>query len=128
VGVVDPIKNDGIIKGMKHEVVAYLNRMGQLYYLARSVEEEGLIPRTSRFIIFRHKQAAHRGTDCPKKSDDSEELKHLNRVFSWQSVFIDRRLVFQYVSFDKSKNSLHFDLLEEHAEILKEAQDLLDVI
>lgn len=63
-----------------HEVVAYLNRVGQFYYFGKSVLVRGLlragkrelkdqIPSLISSLPFRHKITAHRSIDFPKECD-----------------------------------------------------------
>jgi hypothetical protein len=61
---------------LRHEIVAYLNRMGQFYYFVKSrfVTERisgaiELIPIISKFILLREKHTAHRSIDWPRKED-----------------------------------------------------------
>jgi hypothetical protein len=61
---------------MRHEAVAYLNRMGQFHSFARSrfVEEvlgdgESLLPSFRTLKIFRDKHAAHRSMDDPRRAE-----------------------------------------------------------
>jgi hypothetical protein len=59
-----------------HEVNAYLNRLGQFYYFTQSdlvkrvlVDPVVTIPIIRKFVVFRHKYAAHRSIDMPRKED-----------------------------------------------------------
>ncbi len=65
---------------MRHDVVAYLNRIGQLYAFLTSrlmlnfgfaVERDA--PTFHRIIIFRHKYSAHRSLDSPRGETDHEK-------------------------------------------------------
>jgi len=56
-----------------HEVVAYLNRLGQFHYFIFSPfvkkncpTAESLAPTIEKFLIFRRKHSAHRSIDCPQ--------------------------------------------------------------
>jgi len=64
-----------------HEAVAYVNRMGQLYYFAKSdlvVRATGnalaSIPTIQKYIVFRNKHSAHRSIDSPRAESDHEQL------------------------------------------------------
>jgi len=73
-----------------HEVVAYLNRVGQFRYFAKSrfvatavPSVDALIPKISRFMIFRDKHTAHRSIDAPRKKDTEDaKLSHARAVTS----------------------------------------------
>jgi hypothetical protein len=61
-----------------HEVVAYLNRLGQLYYffngsLGRScgIEVGADVPAIVKLLPLRNKHAAHRSIDMPRGDDDA---------------------------------------------------------
>lgn len=55
-----------------HELIAYLNRLGQIYYFFKSkfmaVDDED-IPIIKQIISFRMKYSAHRSVDIPKSWD-----------------------------------------------------------
>ena len=60
-----------------HEAVAYVNRMGQFYYFARSAcvrkalsGAAAHIPTIEKFIGFRMKYTAHRSIDAPRGEPD----------------------------------------------------------
>lgn len=128
-----PYSNTAIINLMKHEIIAYLNRMGQFYYFANSrvVSEvipsvEKLIPTIVRFMPFRHKQAAHRATDVPR-GENVEYMKQLDRLFTFQYLLINGRLWFQLLN-ERPHTTLNFDLLEEHENIIFEATSVVSKI
>lgn len=61
---------------LRHEIIAYLNRMGQFYHFAKSKFVTGRIPNAldfiptiSKFMVFRDKHSAHRSIDYPYKED-----------------------------------------------------------
>ncbi len=63
-----------------HEVVAYLNRLGQFYYFIKSTfvqkhcaRPESIAPTLVKWVIFRQKHSAHRSIDFPK--DESEHVQ-----------------------------------------------------
>jgi hypothetical protein len=67
-------------KRLRHEAVAYLNRMGQFYYFAKSPfvakrisDAIKLIPTISKFILFREKHTAHRSIDSPRREDSAHQ-------------------------------------------------------
>ncbi len=128
-GKVDVFKSDEIAKKMKHELVAYFNRMGQVYYLAKAeqVKQTKMIPTIKKHVVFRQKYTAHRSSDYPE-NDNLMDQKHLNATFSYGHTFMNNNLVVQYISIDKPNVSRHFDILEEHDAISEEAQNLINWI
>lgn len=55
-----------------HEVVAYLNRIGQIYYFLKSdfiAAQDSEAPALKRVIPFRMKYSAHRSIDAPRRDD-----------------------------------------------------------
>ncbi len=127
-------KYNKIINKMNHEATAYLNRMGQFYYFATSKtvrtkikKPEKFIPTIIEFLPFRHKQTAHRAIDM-HKGENKLWMNQVNELFSNKSsIFMDGHLVFQ-IMLDDKKDFRHFDLLEEHLKIIKEAKDFLSRI
>jgi len=66
-------KDDEARPLMRHEAVAYLNRLGQFYYFATSDfvtdlvgDQEGAMPFILKIIPFRHKHSARRSIDFPR--------------------------------------------------------------
>jgi hypothetical protein len=81
--VVPTIQTAGAIR---HEVVAYLNRLGQFWTFSRSalVKEycatpEEILPTFSKLIVFRNKYVAHRSIDMPK-AEDTDGLQVMNAI------------------------------------------------
>ncbi len=74
-------------RALRHEFIAYLNCVGQLYYFAESafVEQRvpnvrDLVPTIFKFTPFRHKHGAHRSIDAPHKEDDD----YTQQLQAWQ--------------------------------------------
>ena len=66
---------------MRHEAVAYLNRLGQFCHFVDSAFVKGInsdlangIPAIRALMVFRNKHTAHRSIDDPRK-EDTDELK-----------------------------------------------------
>ncbi|SMG18942.1 hypothetical protein [Arenibacter troitsensis] len=66
----------------KHEAVAYLNRLGQLYAFTKSdftkkynSEPKAILPKLDELYIFRRKNTAHRSLDAPQ----NEPKEYRNR-------------------------------------------------
>jgi hypothetical protein len=74
---------------VNHEAIAYINRLGQFYYFAQSEfvrtaisDFKTLIPTISKFIVFRHKNTAHRSIDTPKNESYDLKLAHARALSS----------------------------------------------
>ncbi len=72
-------ENKNITSKQTHEVVAYLNRIGQVYYFLKSSFTKTFIPNALQdcskidyLKTFRMKNTAHRSIDHPKKEDTEE--------------------------------------------------------
>lgn len=66
-----------------HEAVAYVNRLGQFYYFAKSEfvarvigEAIATIPTIDKYIVFRMKHTAHRSLDNPRGEREHVQLSH----------------------------------------------------
>jgi hypothetical protein len=75
------------IESVKHEVVAWLNRVGQFYYfsqsaLVKSVQLKMEMPTINLVLPLRHKYSAHRAIDAPRKSDTADQLPYQALAFS----------------------------------------------
>lgn len=122
------------IIAMRHELAAYLNRMGQFYYFAKSarvnkynISLEIEIPTILKFMPLRHKVTSHRAIDQPKRNDITEHVQASdNQLHGGAYVLFDGIYVLQL----KLENNtlLHFDLLQEHSKILAESNKLLSLL
>jgi len=71
---------------LNHEAVAYLNRLGQFHYFAKSaLASKGLphataiIPTVEKYMLFRMKHAAHRSIDRPQgETEDAQILQAIS--------------------------------------------------
>ena len=75
-----------ISEALRHEAVAYLNRLGQFWSFSKSdlVKEycpspESILPTIGKLIIFRNKHTAHRSIDAPR-AEDSDDLQVMNAI------------------------------------------------
>lgn len=69
---------------LRHEVVAWVNRVGQLHYFTTSelvISKLGNVatPAIDAVLPFRHKHTAHRSFDMPRKND-SDHLKAVHAM------------------------------------------------
>lgn len=75
-----------VSRNLRHEAVAYVNRLGQFWAFAQSTliknhcpSPEDILPTISSLIVFRNKHAAHRSIDNPKKEDE-DDLQIMNAI------------------------------------------------
>lgn len=71
---------------LRHEVVVYLNRLGQFWSFSKSdlvkkycSSPEETLPTLSKLIVFRNKHTAHRSIDNPK-AEDTDGLQVMNAI------------------------------------------------
>jgi hypothetical protein len=71
---------------LRHEVVAYLNRLGQFWSFSKSdlvkkycSSAEETLPTICKLIVFRNKHSAHRSIDNPK-AEDTDGLQVMNAI------------------------------------------------
>ncbi len=67
-----------------HEAVAYINRLGQIYYFIRSFKLLKHCPKIKELYLFRRKNTGHRSIDCPTEEDEANEQ-------IWQSGCLRRK-------------------------------------
>ena len=125
--------NEESMNKAKHEATAYINRMGQIYYLAQNKiikakvgPPEKTIPKIKCFLPFRMKYAAHRAIDYPK-GETPRVMRQLNGLFSTIYMVDNGHLIF-YIMGEEGRKELVLDILKEHNDIMKEAQELLTKI
>jgi hypothetical protein len=80
-------------KNLRHETIAYLNRIGQLYRFAVSKFVKSQIPNSVEFIptvsklkFFRDKHAAHRSIDWPSKDEKDDSHAQIIQAFGLSSI------------------------------------------
>jgi hypothetical protein len=133
---------------LQHEIVAYLNRMGQFYFFAKSpyvkttgIDSEAIIPTIRKLIIFRNKQASHRSIDDPRKESEEEHWAHMHSLMS--TIMIPKagssgsiskenmyqNCYFQYQTYDAVTQSTVFFVLEQdHKDVIQEAYNLFEQV
>lgn len=127
-----------IVRKMNHVAIAYFNRIGQFYYLARSrkVAEiiddfENHIPHIMRLKIFRMKQSAHRATDVPK-GENPNNMAQLDRFFTYQFVMVNNKLMHQILLDEEDpvtrRRSVNFFLNEDHPNVVAEIKKFIELI
>lgn len=124
-----------LIEMMKHEVVAYINRLGQFYYFTISEQNKEIldnpksfIPKITYFMPFRNKYSAHRAVDVLKPNDQIEYMRQLDMSFSFVSTFKGNRLVF-HLFLDQTKDDIReFDICSEHDHIISETSKIMLIL
>jgi hypothetical protein len=141
---------------LRHEIIAYLNRMGQFYHFAKSSfvtrripNALDFIPTISKFKVFRDQHSAHRSIDYPHKEDSvgvqqaqawglssvgglhfrpKENSKPPTNENEWMDS--KRRWTQRYLCFQmrvKGENEfLNFIIEQEHPRIIAEAFNLVE--
>ena len=113
-----------ILSTLQHEAVAYVNRIGQLHFFARSLQRSALLLKATTLLPFRHKYTAHRSIDEPR-SESASELMSQAMAFGFGHTFIGGRLVFQILS-DGSRQTL--SIQEDHPSVVREAVAVFESI
>lgn len=120
----------------KHEVVAYINRIGQLHYLAKSDFIKNIIPEVKTLLSkvedikeFRMKNTSHRSIDFPKGV--SEEYQN-RQAFSLLGIdtllFLGKQ---QYVLPTEVENETIWNFFtpeEDHKILMNQTYKLLETI
>lgn len=111
---------------IKHEVVAYLNRLGQFYSFAKSQRVKNIFPNPlseldfiAKIIVFRMKQTAHRASDAPKNDDKYYNIEALDKRFSYGTMTINNTVIFDIYLTEK-RESISFEPLKEHDKVIQE--------
>lgn len=131
-------------KNMIHEFVAYVNRLGQIYYmfislwfksyLAKESELVDLCPTILALMPFRNKFTAHRSIDAPRKETISEKENHASIPFvvKWSGPILDRDpnkiswdtmfVIYQITISKNEKNMRDKILVNYHPEVVKDVE------
>jgi hypothetical protein len=134
-------------KDIIHEVIAYLNRMGQFYYFAKSDFVSRILGSTPSIIEIeklsplRMKNAAHRSYDAPRKEDTPDLM--LYQAYGMTGVQFSKnrdpsdpyqlgiddvsarwRKSFQGVQIPLVDSTVEFYLEVDHPKIINEAFDI----
>ncbi|TDE48996.1 hypothetical protein [Flavobacterium sp. GT3P67] len=115
-----------ITRAIKHEVVAYLNRLGQFYSFAKSQRVKNIFPNPlseldfiSKIIVFRMKQTAHRASDDPRNDDKNYNIEALDQRFSYGTMTINNTVIFDIYLTEK-RESISFEPIKEHNKVIQE--------
>ncbi len=109
------------LDALDHEAVAYFNRLGQLFYFARSAGHEALVPRVAQLMSFRNKHTAHRSIDVPR-SEDRAHLQVQAMAFGFYRMTLDNFPCYQIVDEGVHKQ---FRLDTDHLLVMTEAIQVL---
>lgn len=125
-----------LFKNAQYEAAAYLCRLGQFYYFAKSafmadVVAAGSITAIQRLIVFRHKFAAHRSIDKPQ--GDLDELQTLHAMslalggMVWHPLS-NGRLAMSFQIRTESSGAENFVPEVDHPAVMGEAYELLSSV
>jgi hypothetical protein len=110
----------GHLDALDHEAVAYINRLGQFFYFAKSIKLEVLLPRARELQAFRHKHTAHRSVDNPR--DESPEAREMQAMaFNFSRITTGSFPVYEIN--DKDQH-VTFHMRDAHPFIMNEAIQL----
>jgi hypothetical protein len=115
-------KERAAARACAHEAIAYINRLGQFYYFAKSarINRANVLRRVTALMPIRMKFTAHRSIDAPR---DEEEHTLRNQAFTFAtSHFSGQGILFEFY---EGETFLHFRLQEEHPVIMKECSAVL---
>ena len=144
-------------RNFRHEAIAYLNRVGQLFHFVDSKWVKQLVPNSSELIptlskykIFRDKHAAHRSIDKPLNDDAHAQtiqawglssvsgiayspkggvstIKSVEDLLDEKKLWCDHYVTFQIRG--KNENEfINFCIEMEHPKILAEAFNLVEML
>ena len=110
-------KERAAARACAHEAIAYLNRLGQFYYFAKSTRINRAVElhRVTELMPIRMKFAAHRSIDAPR--GESENVLR-NQAFSFaHNIFSSQGIEFEFFTDD---GAIRFRLQEEHPVVIEE--------
>jgi hypothetical protein len=111
---------------LQHEAIAYINRMGQFYYFAKSepIKLDSYLPRIAELMLFRKKHTAHRSIDQPQKETETEKI--------WQATSFGFHLIcqnfFPVFQIFHNEKFIQLHMRDDHPIIMQEALTLLQEI
>ena len=134
------LKNSDSTINQKHEAVAYLNRVGQLYYFTKSDFTKELISnldldshmsKVNYLKEFRMKNTAHRSLDWPK--DESEEYRNrqaLTMLGATNFMFLgNQEYILPIQKKDSNETELYYFTPEtDHEIVMNQTYKLLELL
>jgi len=128
------LKDSDGSKNRIHEVVAYLNRIGQFYYFIKSDFTKNIIsnpilltPKINMLKVFRMKNTAHRSIDFPKDETTSYRSRQALTFIGFQTNYNLDKEVFTLPTEngDSTTKWNYFTPEIDHPIVMKEAYDLI---
>lgn len=113
-----------LLADLDHEAVAYINRVGQLYYFARAWQLESYVPQAVALLPFRNKYTAHRSIDEPR-AESPHERQLQATAFGFGHTLVGGFPVFQIQTKDAW---VEFIMKDAHPALLSEVVTLFDAI
>lgn len=106
-----------------HEAIAYLNRLGQFFYFAKStqIDRAHLFKRVAELMPIRMKFAAHRSIDFPH--GESEAVRNQQGMSFAHTMFANQEIEFQ---FRTDEDIIRFRLQDDHPIVLSECFEILE--
>ena len=135
-------------QAVRHEAVAWLNRIGQFHYFCEwaRMEHPSLplaTPRIAALLPFRHKHAAHRSLDAPRRDDGPEfQLSQARLMSDLGGCLWERRPGAVDTPFGTPLHPTHFAALQiplpsghlnlvievEHPRVMEESYKVLETL
>ena len=122
----------------KHEAVAYLNRLGQLYAFIKSdftkkfnLEPKAILPKLDELYIFRRKNTAHRSLDAPQNEPkEYRNRQALSFLGATTLKFMgNQQYIFPNYNKDNDETEwLYFTPATDHPIIMEESYQLIEKI
>jgi hypothetical protein len=125
---IDLFTNGKIIKDSSHEMIAYLNRLGQFreFYKSKLFNKYRGIKKSEmkKYLYLRDNYSAHRAIDRINHNEQDYYLEILMSVGSLWNKNGNREFQYQ----DKKGKWVRLDLKNEHKLIMKEAYTIIEAI
>lgn len=111
-------------RSLEHEAIAYINRVGQFYYFAKSFEHQSFLLRASELMPFRNKHTAHRSIDMPREETVHEKM--------WQAMSFGFYLLstgsFPVFQIYNKGQIIELHIRDDHPIIMQQALSVLQAI
>ncbi|WP_339609075.1 hypothetical protein [uncultured Roseivirga sp.] len=132
------LKNSDVEINQRHEAVAYLNRIGQLYYFTLSDFTARHIPNAISYMskvndlkVFRMKSTAHRSLDFPKgESEEYQNRQALTMLGATNSKVLGKlEYILPVQNKSTKKTEWHFFTPEtDHEIVMTQSYKLIELI
>jgi hypothetical protein len=115
-----------IFKKLTYEAVAYMNRIGQLYYFSKSDFVKSRIPtgvdtilaRSLELMPFRMKNTAHRSIDAPRGETEYDQIFQAMSMGNIGGHFLSNGRIYHQIQ--KEGTCIDFDLEVDNSKISSE--------